>query len=1306
MKNSAFFLLLLRGVRGILCTFGCILSANAQFQKPDISMPSPNAASLGLYGEVPVSLYTGTPNIDIPLYTLQEGKIKVPISLSYHASGVRVNQHPGWVGLNWNLNAGGAITRTVKDELDEAQYFGAQWGFYFSHNLLNDNDWDSKAFAIKMNTENYGTTSSKKEAYDTEPDEFAFNFMGYSGKFYLNHLREWQVACDRPIKVQVIGNIANPVISVPSSIYLTNNSGPMEEQSFREFVNQQPNIKTFQGFILTTEDGMKYEFGNSTDAIEYTKPFFRQGSSHWFANTWYLTKISTPQGQSVTFEYKVYEEGQGRYTAQLSPSIYYSEGGAVTNNFLNGVSPGFFDIYYSCPAQWTTSLISDDGAYTGTLTRNVYLESITGQTAKINFKKETTTELKYTYHIFQKFRDLQNSKNIFFFYWLPHIYTGADYPCQSCNDEEKFMGLIDQLKWKKLTEIEVVNLASPAVTYNKILFDYTNDNAKRLMLNGVKIADRTNSSCYNKYDFAYYHETNYDLPIYLDQKDQTDSWGFFNKHEFTLSTLNSSNVNNFVTHKEATGNINTSKEGTLKSITYPTGGYTEFDYEKHSAYKMLFIATDGSVSVVSTSMNIGGLRIKTISNYDGVNQTPKQKSYEYTYGTGSSGISSGKHEYFWSGYTVPSSNDPNYTYSRDVFSYQNLLPGGINSLGSHIGYRQVKEIENNGNNTSYTIYKFTNYESEYSSDITAHMDEGIALSKRVQSAGARYDPLIDKSFERGKLLFEEKYNSDNKLVMKKKITYKRINTGSVVRAVNATNFSVCPNIGILVFTGFPYKYYTYFFRPEKEEIYQYDQADDSRFTTDVTDYIDYNSLGMPTQIKTTRNGKSTTTFNKYVADYPTYYNNSYSTSDDVFAIWNLQYVGATGVLVEQIIANNDASDNTQRYVDGFLNIFRSYPTTATMNVQVYKTFKYVPTTLSSSFTQSTITLVSQGGLQNIFVRDAAFSKVILEFPEPVSPYSDATAAYSLLGEPMKFKGADGIWNGFTWGSGNETGLVKSKTIGYGTDLAQTTNYMYAQPLVGVSKMTDPNAQETKYEYDGFNRLKIVRDHGNNLLKSYSYTLKNSTGCPQAILGCDPNRPFNIVIINIDHTQSGTISGSNVPFSAWSDKFVTVDAGPELYNSTQSNPSIFYTENINKIAPRYWTIYADHCNLGTSGAISYDLLLAPESNPQQTQSFNTVENNAPYFMFANREGFTELYAQNHPAYGFFQDNGNGGNTYDIGFPKGLYKLGVRYWDQKGQGSIYPSTRQPVGNVLEYKEYWFRIQSQNGIGTGAARIGEKK
>ena len=190
--------------------------------------------------------------------------------------------------------------------------------------------------------------------------------------------------------------------------------------------------------------------------------------------------------------------------------------------------------------------------------------------------------------------------------------------------------------------------------------------------------------------------------------------------------------------------------------------------------------------------------------------------------------------------------------------------------------------------------------------------------------------------------------------------------------------------------------------------------------------------------------------------------------------------------------------------------------------------------------------------------------------------------------------------------------------------------------------------------------------------------------------------FVVTLINVGESKSSVKVNDR---AAWSSQFIKRDGGPELEQSTQKNPTLYFVENANKVAPRYWTINVEACGLSTDGSLTFDMLATPEMGV--VRSFNTHENNAPYFMYANREGWTELYAQNHPAYGFYQDNGAGGNVYDAGLPKGLYKLGVRYWDQKGWGSIYPSTRKPQGNVLAYQEYWFRIQSKDGVGVGATR-----
>jgi|GEM_PF-1011751 len=198
------------------------------------------------------------------------------------------------------------------------------------------------------------------------------------------------------------------------------------------------------------------------------------------------------------------------------------------------------------------------------------------------------------------------------------------------------------------------------------------------------------------------------------------------------------------------------------------------------------------------------------------------------------------------------------------------------------------------------------------------------------------------------------------------------------------------------------------------------------------------------------------------------------------------------------------------------------------------------------------------------------------------------------------------------------------------------------------------------------------------------------------------KPFNVTLINVGKSKSAVKEGTNVPLSAWASQFVTPDAGPTLVKSDRFTPSVYYVENPNKPAPRYWTAYVDVCGIDPVGSISFDLLVTPETGAPM--SFNTHENNAPYLMYANRDGFTELYAQNHPYFGFYLDNGNNQNSYDSGLPKGLYKLSIRYWLQKGLG-ITPSVRVAQGTALTYQEHWFRIQSKSGVGNGSARLGQE-
>ncbi len=220
---------------------------------------SPTASALGQYGQIPVGLFTGTPNINIPIYTYKNRNISVPISLSYNSNGVKVDQPSSWVGLGWSLSAGGVITRTVRDEPDESTYLPLPP--------------DLKTY--NPETVNYIKEGSYDDV-DTEPDMFSFNFLGYTGKFLLDENKTPYLIPYQNIKIQ-------------RTYESTNGVG---------------------GFEITTPDGVKYIFGGS-GAVEKTKTIpSGSGCGREYGipieTSWYLKAIEHPTGDRVEFVYQPY----------------------------------------------------------------------------------------------------------------------------------------------------------------------------------------------------------------------------------------------------------------------------------------------------------------------------------------------------------------------------------------------------------------------------------------------------------------------------------------------------------------------------------------------------------------------------------------------------------------------------------------------------------------------------------------------------------------------------------------------------------------------------------------------------------------------------------------------------------------------------------------------------------------------------------------------------------------------------------------------------------------------------------------
>lgn len=141
----------------------------AQQKTPNVIPPSPEASSVFKFTEVPVSLYTGLPNITIPLFEIESGGVKVPISISYHARGIKVAEIASRVGLGWALNCGGMLSRQTRDDADSSTLYTANFNGFF--------ETEQKRIDLLNYFDTYG------DVIDFIPDQYYFNVNGLSGKF-------------------------------------------------------------------------------------------------------------------------------------------------------------------------------------------------------------------------------------------------------------------------------------------------------------------------------------------------------------------------------------------------------------------------------------------------------------------------------------------------------------------------------------------------------------------------------------------------------------------------------------------------------------------------------------------------------------------------------------------------------------------------------------------------------------------------------------------------------------------------------------------------------------------------------------------------------------------------------------------------------------------------------------------------------------------------------------------------------------------------------------------------------------------
>ncbi len=709
----------------------------SQYVPKPIDIKSPQTYEMERFGNIPVNLYSGSADVGVPLYSTEipgTGE-SFDLNLAYNSSGFIPAKQSNYVGQDWFLHYGGAITRTINNLPDDVKYANNTDGFIegggyligaraaVGLGLTNQNIFDIQyPRAPLSNNPPYfyypylSPTQQTGKFYELEPDKFNFNFMGISGYFYIDiNLKPIAVSNDSNLKIDITG------ISMQ-----TNPNGGCKPESSQ--------------IIITDGKGNKYYFGGDADNLEISYNLGLLGQTPDYTPdynvkimSWYLTKIEYVNGRNIVIKNKQYGPDWTNFClGNVYPPDDYSQ------NSLKGLKQGFFDLNFYVsgkrdihPAQTQTNYYSGpEGNFKGGASMNLVKKVFP---EKITIDNLATVTFEYTE----------------FPAYLSHIdHYGSSYAYG--------------YKSLKLNKVSVYNNQNKEIkainfSYNRIK-DY-------FFLSSVTDNDK-------KYSFDYYKTSN--LPEHATFG--IDFWGYWNgKPEDNQLTpnyiFNNSTLSSDIVGDQRNPNSELCDVGLLRKIEYPTGGYSAFYYEPHAYSKTIW--RDPSSHFLQYLKNqtgiAGGARIKKIIDFDGQNQNVRDFTYSKDSDNGSiseksSGINNSFFSYVYLDYPqINMTLTPTLNIIKPVEFINNINPNTYNN--NPVNYSQVNEWVNN---TLFKKYYFSDLEN-----IPDGMPDKEAKKEIISNTIPVYDsyknlgmPYVDYGYYRGKLL-KTNYMGENGLPVKK-----------------------------------------------------------------------------------------------------------------------------------------------------------------------------------------------------------------------------------------------------------------------------------------------------------------------------------------------------------------------------------------------------------------------------------------------------------------------------------------------------------------------------------------------------------
>jgi hypothetical protein len=1066
----------------ILVLLLCQIKVFGQVPRDVINSPTPEVASLGTYGNVPVSLYTGQPNISIPLHEIKSGSASVSISLDYNLSSVKPNRHTSWVGLGWALSAGGYITRNVRGVMDEKKNDnGYAPGFYAHKDKLSS---IHNVAHLRAHDEKFAQTTPGTE-YELMADEFSFNFCGYHGSFYLSKDEGWIVVSDNDIQV----------------VFEENNGGFINKKGLRKGVDITDWHYTdcnrfFNKFTLVTPDGLRYTFGEKSnggvDAVEYSISYYNRNSSDLIPTTWYLTKIETPEGNTIKF---IYESGAPVPELKYSPFNKTLYNQPCNKNKVQSIAIGY-------------------EALSGHLQLPVYLETITTNLETVSFRSTNDESGKpaASYLISSLNSTSPDSQpSIFENYSISEEFHSLMGISNSTNAYELKEAIRDTIKWRSLQGITISTSGSMSKTYYfeyDLLINLHKKRSNKMLLSlterrggyrddnnwggGHEEIDPSNKTA-REYIFDYYNLA--DL-FHNPTVDMEDSWGYYGGGQYKLTHTAETVIGNKSINPSSLSVLYI-KAGTLKSIQYPTGGRTIFEYEQNKYSK---VVNDSFTSYTETSnLTGGGLRVSEIKSYIDDNTIAQVKRYYYNTdsvpGNDASKKSSGilKRKPVYESKFVASATGY-FSPTQGNATLIVLQPGGFlmqttNDNTPFIGYSSVIEetLDSVDNSNGYVRYRFSNYDTDIWGE--THLDEPSLYGNVEGNSYA--NPFSSRAQERGKLLAEDYYDAAGKLKKSIKNQYQRINENSFL-TINQENLAFCtdPALPAAAVMSFAFETHTYSCLLSKQIVTEYPNIGNAIQTE--TQYS-YNSRKLLSETSVLGSDEI-----KQITRY--IYPFEIKGRTDIYTLREMTEKNILSNYIAKISYLEDGKVLSGEYQE-FNEIAG--------NTGIYKPERiYI---LPKSEEINVTSLFSDDRRTGVSINTNHFR------PEIICKYNKRGNIIETKNE------GDGISVAYLWGYDNQYPVAKIENatyeevktaLGYSDNKmeelaaspyydespdiknlrtklpnAQITTYTHA-PGIGILTATNPSGVTVRYYYDNYGRLKIIRNHLFNMLQKYDYKYYN------------------------------------------------------------------------------------------------------------------------------------------------------------------------------------------------------------------------